>query len=255
MNYASHISIFGTQISITNSTETPKQVYSLVESNKGYICLPDAFVIVSANKNKKLQQILNNSLLSLPDGQPIALYARFKGIKSMSSVSGYKLIQQLLATEISHFFYGSTEEELYKIRERITSEFPLANVVGYKAPPWVELDQIENNEKLQADIRGINQLKPNIIWVGFNSPKQDYFMAHYLQYLDNSIMIGVGGVFDYLSGKLKFSPEWIKKLALRWVYRIIQNPKRYFRRNVYAVFHFTRLFAAELLFSRKSSRS
>ena len=244
------INIFGTQVSISNIEVAPEQIQSLVKLKSGYICLPDAYVIVSATKNKKLQNILNNSLLTLPDGSPLVIYAKQKGIKNISSVSGYWLVKKLLDTNLNHYFYGSSQEELLRIKKNIIIEFPAAKVLGYKSPPLVKQEEIENNPQIAKDIQKINLLKPDIIWIGLNSPKQDYLMSAYTPLLEKSIMIGIGGVYDYLSGTMKISPEWVKKLSLRWVYRITQNPKRIYRKAVIAIFGFSWLLLKEL-FQRK----
>lgn len=251
MREPQEISIFGTKVTATNIEDAPNQIQTLSKTVSGYICLTDSFVIVLASKNKKLQEILNNSLITFPDGSPLAIYAKLKGLKKISSVSGYWLVQKLLPTELSHYFYGSSKTELDKIQKKLSKDFPTANILGYKSPPWVAPDEIENNPAILSDIQEINKLKPNLIWIGLNSPKQDYLMAHYSKYLDNSIMIGIGGVYDYLSGTMKISPEWVKKLSLRWVYRIVQNPKRIFKKAMVAIFGFSWLFIKEL-FSVKS---
>lgn len=246
------ISIFGTQVNITNKAAAPNLIKTHVGKGSGHVHFPDAFVTVSATKNKKLQDILNSSLITFPDGQPMAVYGKQKGHKEMTSVSGFWLLKELLKDKsISHYFYGSTEANLAKIKSNLDKEFPGANIIGYKSPPFVQLDDIENNAVLASDMKAINALKPHIIWIGMNSPKQDYLMAHYTSHLDNSIMIGVGGVFDYLSGALKISPEWVKKLSLRWVYRIAQNPKRYFKRSMVAIFSFLHCYMMEKLFHKK----
>lgn len=245
MKLKNRVNIFGTHVSLIKRTEAAEQIRLLIGNKTGYVCFPDTYVIVLATKDEKLQYILNNSLLTFPDGQPLALYSKFKGFKNITSVSGYWLIKELLNTNVSHFFYGSTIDNLKKVKENINKEFPNSNVLGFKSPPWLELKEIEDNNLILKDLELINQLKPNIIWIGLNSPKQDYFMHYYANKFENSILIGVGGVFDYLSGKLKISPEWIKKLSLRWVYRIIQNPERYFKRNMYSIFHFIRLLFKE----------
>lgn len=246
------ISIFGTQVTITNKQKAPKQLRSLLGKSSGYINFPNAYVASQATKDDRLQEILNNSLLTFPDGEPLAIYARQKGYKDMTSVSGFWLLKELLADKsISHYFYGSDEENLALIKENLDKEFPGANILGYKPAPFVALDEIDNNATMLSDIQDINALKPSLVWIGLNSPKQDYLMSHYNQYLDNSIMLGVGGVFDYLSGALAISPEWVKKLSMRWLYRIIQNPKRYFNKTISSIFAFGKCYFAELLFGRK----
>lgn len=241
------ISIFGTQVSVTNIRKAPGQIYRLAKTTPGYICLPDGFVIVSATKNKKLQNILNNSLMTLPDGSPLVMYAKRKGIKNFGSVSGFWLVKELIKTDLSHYFYGSSDKELEKIKQNLSEEFPVAKLLGFKSPPWVKLEEIEESEQLKNDMKEIKELQPNIVWIGMNSPKQDYLMDTYSKMLPNTILIGIGGVYDYLSGTMKISPEWVKKLGLRWVYRVTQNPQRIFKKAVIAIFGFSLLYLRELI--------
>lgn len=241
------ISIFGTQVSVTNIQKAPGQIQELAKKEPGYICLPDGYVIVSATKNKKLQGILNNSLITFPDGSPLVMYAKRQGEKELGSVSGFWLVKELMKTELSHYFYGSSDKELAKIKENLSAEFPEAKIAGFKSPPWVKLEDIETNAALQNDFETIQKIAPDIIWIGMNSPKQDYLMAHYSTMLPNSILIGIGGVYDYLSGSMTISPEWVKKIGLRWVYRVAQNPKRIFKKAVIAIFGFSLLYIRELI--------
>ena len=164
------INIFGTKVSITKIDVAPDQIRSLTGKESGYICLPDSFVVVSATKNIKLQNILNNSLITFPDGSPLVVYSKLKGIKNIGSISGFWLVKSLLNTNLSHFFYGSSTEELLKIRTKIQIEYPEADVLGYKSPPWVKLEDIEDNNEIIKDIHEINRLKPDIVWIGMNSP-------------------------------------------------------------------------------------
>ncbi len=246
------INIFGTKITTSNLTNALGKIKGLAGNKNGYICLPDSYVIVIANKNKKLQNILNNSLYTFPDGQPLVIYSKHKGVKNISSVSGYWLVKRLLETNLSHFFYGSSLAELEKIKQNVKKEFPNSNVLGYKQPPWVKCEEIEKNEQIIADFKAINKLQPNIVWIGLNSPKQDYLMYHHHTVIENSLLIGIGGVYDYLSGSMKISPEWVKKLSLRWVYRIIQNPKRIYKKAFIAIFKFSFLVIKEL-FTKKNN--
>jgi exopolysaccharide biosynthesis WecB/TagA/CpsF family protein len=247
------INIFGTKVSIITIADAPIAIKKLLEKkSSGYICLSDAYVIVIATKNDKLRNILNNSLVTFPDGSPLVIYAKLKGIKNITSISGYWLVKNLLNTKLTHYFYGSSEEELKKIKFNIEKEFPQSRVLGYKSPPWIDLKEIEQNEEVRKDIEEINKANPNLVWVGLNSPKQDYLMAEYSPLLEKSIMIGIGGVYDYLSGAMKISPEWVKKLSLRWVYRIVQNPKRIFKKALVAIFGFLWLIIKELFKKKKS---
>ena len=190
--------------------------------------------------------------MTLPDGSPLVMYAKRQGIKNFGSVSGFWLVKNLLETDLSHYFYGSSDEELDKIKQNLSGEFPGAKLSGFKSPPWVKLEDIATNQQLKADFEEIKTLQPKIVWIGMNSPKQDYLMDTYSKMLPNTILIGIGGVYDYLSGTMKISPEWVKKLGLRWVYRVTQNPQRIFKKAVIAIFGFSLLYIRELISGKRN---
>jgi N-acetylglucosaminyldiphosphoundecaprenol N-acetyl-beta-D-mannosaminyltransferase len=241
----SRIEIFGTKISITNLKVTVNIIQKYIFTKPSYICFPDSYVAVKANQDQKLQKILNNAFLTLPDGKPIEFYSKLHGVKDISTVSGYWLCKNLLNTNLSHFFYGSNEDKLLKMKTNIFKEFPNANILGFLAAPFLYIEQINENPILLEDIKYINSLKPDLIWIGISSPKQDYLMSEYVQYLDQGLMLGVGGVFDYLSGYKKISPEWIKKLGLRWLYRLFKEPKRLWKKYLVGISVFIYLLVKE----------
>jgi len=204
--------------------------------NSGYICLPDAFVLSLAEKDPKLSLILNNSIASFPDGKLLELLAFIDGYKEFKTVSGYFLLEFFLKdTNISHFFYGSNNKTLNKLRNRIYTLYPKANVKGFKEAPYLGIEEIKDNSEILLDIKEISNLSPDILWIGISSPKQDYLMYHYNQYLNNTLLIGIGAVFDYYSGVVKKSPEWMKRFGLRWLYRFFREPARMYRKTLIAL--------------------
>jgi N-acetylglucosaminyldiphosphoundecaprenol N-acetyl-beta-D-mannosaminyltransferase len=112
------------------------------------------------------------------------------------------------------------------LQKNLQVQYPNARILGFKSPPFVTTRDIAGNENIRADIEQINALKPDLVWIGISSPKQDYLMHHFHRHLDKSLMLGVGGVFLYFAdGSLK-SPEFIKKIGLRWAYRLSKEPAR-----------------------------
>ncbi|MEO9884454.1 MAG: WecB/TagA/CpsF family glycosyltransferase [Balneola sp.] len=195
-----------------------------------YMLFPDLSVLSDSTENKKLAHIIDNASLAMPDGKPSEFIARLKGYKEVSTVSGYKLIKRLLAeSNRTHFFYGSTREKIKKMEEFLYEYCPDSKkILGFKEAPFVGLDEIEFSNEIKTDLEKINELKPDFVWIGLSSPKQDYLLYHHHSILKNSYCLGVGGVFDYLSGEVKISPDWIKKVGLRWLFRLVKEPKRLF---------------------------
>lgn len=203
------------------------------KNRHGYVCFPDLYNIIRANEDDFLKGIYENSTLTLPDGKPSQILLKKAGIKNATTISGYWLCRQLLATTLSHFFYGTTPQNLQLMKEKITAEFPQAKVLGFKSPPFVSENELQLSKELAADMQYINSLKPDIIWIGLSSPKQDMLMHYYKTESKGTIMIGVGAVFDYFAGTAHMGPEWVKRIGLRWLYQLIKDPARYWSRLFY----------------------
>lgn len=216
----------GVAISAVNLEQTSELITQYNFQQKGYISFPDVSVIAKAQRDKKLLQILNQSLLTVADGKPIALYGRVKGFSSVRTVSGYWLCKRLLNSHLTHLFLGSTKEKLAKIKQQIDSEYPNARVRGYIDIPFYDLESFDDSQLLKKEFDHINQIKPDLIWIGLSSPKQDYLMHSHLPRLNQGIMLGIGGVFDYMAGQVVKSPEFIKSIGLRWLWRWLQEPRR-----------------------------
>jgi N-acetylglucosaminyldiphosphoundecaprenol N-acetyl-beta-D-mannosaminyltransferase len=126
-----------------------------------------------------------------------------------------------------------------ELRDRLTRRFPWTKIVGTHTPPYRDLTQAEE-EEFAAKIR---ILKPDMIWVGISTPKQERFMMRLLPMLDTTLMFGVGAAFDFHTGRIKDSPQWVKRAGLQWLHRLIQDPRhlfwRYLRNNSAFLWHLT----------------
>jgi len=124
-----------------------------------------------------------------------------------------------------HFFYGATQKTLDTLREKIEESYPGAEIAGMISPPYRTLTPEEDEEY----VRQINESGADFLWVGLGAPKQEIWMAAHKGQI-NALMIGVGAAFDYESGNIKRAPMWMQKANLEWFYRLIQDPKRLFKR-------------------------
>ncbi|MBK9284932.1 MAG: WecB/TagA/CpsF family glycosyltransferase [Sphingobacteriaceae bacterium] len=218
-----------------NPTNYEETVDFLMHKNnrKGYVCFPDLYNVLRANETLELMKIYNASTLTLPDGKPSQYFIKKKGYQNMTTISGYWLCQKLLNTNLSHFFYGTTDNNIKLMEEKIKKMFPKANIIGFKSPPLVQIDELLNHNQLSKEIKEIQDLNPDIIWIGIGSPKQDYLMHYYSNQKEGTIMIGVGAVFDYFAETAHMGPEFLKKIGLRWLYQLFVQPKRYTSRLFY----------------------
>ena len=127
-----------------------------------------------------------------------------------------------------HFFYGGGEGIADKLAERLSHEYPGLNVSGTFGPPFRQVTYEED----QSIVEKINATRPDIVWVGLGAPKQERWMAKHVGRIKAAAMIGVGAAFDFHSGNVKWAPTLIRRLGLEWAYRLIQEPKRMWRRNL-----------------------
>ena len=197
---------------------------------KYFITVNNVHTVIEGVRNKAYKQIINNSFLALPDGKPLSIVAKIKGEKNISRIFGPTFFEKTLEwgqkDSIKHYFFGSTQETLDKMLEAIKDKYPQAVIVGTCSPPYGQFTE-EENEKF---IKDINASDADLIWVGLGAPKQEIWMYENYKKLNKGIMIGIGAGFDYLAGNTKHAPEWMKNASLEWLYRLIQEPKRLWKR-------------------------
>jgi N-acetylglucosaminyldiphosphoundecaprenol N-acetyl-beta-D-mannosaminyltransferase len=155
------------------------------------------------------------------------------GLKKIAPVSGYWLCRELLNTELSHFFLGSSKDRLEKMIVNLRKEIPKAKILGYSSPEFHSEQEVKEGIVFKDEFDLINKLRPDLIWLGISSPKQDFIMHHHMPLLKYGLMVGVGGVFDYLSGEVIKSPEWVKRIGMRWAWRLIKEPGRMWNKYYY----------------------
>jgi N-acetylglucosaminyldiphosphoundecaprenol N-acetyl-beta-D-mannosaminyltransferase len=230
------VNVLGVGISVLNMQSALGEIAAAVrEKRKGYICVRDAHGVMLAQEDAAFRRILNEAFLCTPDGMPMVWMGRLRGHREMSRVYGPDLMLEVCAwSEINpchHFFYGGVPGVAEMLAEKLKAKFPKLEVVGTFTPPFRPLNPEEEKE-LQEMLRAA---KPDILWVGLSTPKQEKFMAEFLPKLDVTLMVGVGAAFDFHSGRVKQAPRWMQRSGLEWFYRLCQEPrrlaKRYFKNN------------------------
>lgn len=204
---------------------TYREVFQVMEvavanEQKGYVCLTDVGNVVSAAGDKRLQAAINNSLLSLPDGAPLAKYARWAGYKGAERISGAGLMESMFAEKngFSHYLLGDTDLIINKVIKKAKEIDQDISITGY-SPPFREFTPQDNRNMIEK----IHQANPDIIWVSFGGGKQEKWMLNNIGNLDKGIMIGAGAAFKWFTGDLKVPPEIFQKLCLQWIFRLISE--------------------------------
>jgi N-acetylglucosaminyldiphosphoundecaprenol N-acetyl-beta-D-mannosaminyltransferase len=199
-------------------------------SKAQYVCITGVHGIMEAQSDHELRGILNRSLLTTPDGMPTVWIGRLSGFHLMRRVFGPEFMSAFCRVSVergyTHFLYGGeikVAEELQKNLERL---YPGIKIVGTHCPPFRPL----NPEEEARLIETFSDLKPQVTWIGLSTPKQERFMARYASKLNTKLMLGVGAAFDYHTGRIMDAPAWMKECGLQWAHRLIQEPRRLWKR-------------------------
>ena len=194
-----------------------------------YICVANVHTTVRSSEDEAYRAIQNGSILTIPDGGPLSSVGRKRGATQIARTTGPDYMGEIFKISAEkgyrHYFYGSTPETLEKLVINIQKEYPGITVVGSCSPPFRELSADEDS-KITA---GICDAAPDFIWVGLGAPKQERWMAAH-QGRVNGLMVGVGAGFDYFAGNISRAPAFMQNHNLEWLYRLIQEPRRLFKR-------------------------
>ena len=167
-------------------------------------------------------------MLFRSDGKPLSVILRKRGFKKADRVTGPDLMHEIFACSnehgYTHYFYGSTPETLNDLKKKLIRRYQLS-IVGMYSPPFRRLTEEED----KILVKKINEAHADFIWVGLGAPKQEQWMYEHQNQV-NGLMIGVGAGFDYFAGNIKRAPVWMQKCSLEWLYRLLQEPKRLFKR-------------------------
>jgi N-acetylglucosaminyldiphosphoundecaprenol N-acetyl-beta-D-mannosaminyltransferase len=198
--------------------------------HKGYVCVTGVHGVMEAQSDSRFKQILNNSMLTTPDGMPTVWVGRLQGFRNMDRVYGPDLMLEIcrLSEErgYTHFFYGGKEGVAEKLADALRARYQRLNIVGMNTPPFRPL----NPEEKLALQEQVTKTRPDFIWVGLSTPKQERFMADHIGSLDCTLMLGVGAAFDVHTGVTKDAPRWMKRAGLQWFHRLLQEPGRLWKR-------------------------
>ncbi len=226
-----HANLLGIRVEALNMHRALQRVATLLRNNrKGYVSVIGVHGIMEAQRNPRLAAIYADSALTIPDGMPTVWVGRLQGCRQMERVAGPDLMLEIFRSPqfagYTHFLYGGEEGVVEALAANLKRWFPWVRIVGAITPPWGDLSPQEEDRLIST----IRHLKPDFIWVGISAPRQEQFMHRYLSVLNTRIMFGVGAAFDFHTGRIKDCSAWIKRAGLQWLHRLLQDPRRLWRR-------------------------
>jgi N-acetylglucosaminyldiphosphoundecaprenol N-acetyl-beta-D-mannosaminyltransferase len=247
--------ILGTRVDVSSYPEFVDHVASTIKKQRyGYVCVANVHMIMEAHQDKEFKAILNSALIVTPDGMPLVWGLKLLGFKQATRLYGPSLTLLLCEyaakNNIPVGFLGGSLETLQNLVHNLKNKYPELPVPYTYSPPFKDLTNHENAHI----VREINISGARILFVGLGCPKQERWMAAHKDEV-NALMIGVGAAFDFHAGMKPQAPPWMQRAGLEWLFRLISEPKRLWKRYLYHNPRFIYYFGKELLYSRLIRRN
>jgi len=225
------VNILGVGISAINMNIALKVIETWITKREShYVCVTPVHSVMECQRDPQLRHIFNTSGMTTPDGMPLVWISRLKGFRHVDRVYGPDLMLALCERSVArgyrHFFYGGAEGVPEQLAEVLQRRFPGLVVAGTFSPPFRPLTPEEDEHIVQM----INKAVPDIVWVGLGSPKQERWMAAHVDRLTAPVLIGVGAAFDFHTGRKPQAPRWMQRSGLEWLFRLLTEPRRLWRR-------------------------
>lgn len=203
--------------------------------HKVFVVFPNVFVLTECRRNAEYRKVINSADISFADGVPLVWASYLLGQYTGGRVSGADmfLLMNMVAEKegYSCYYLGGGPGGSEKVVANFKRQYPRLKVAGNFSPPLGEISQRMTHEIIAK----INSVRPNILWVGLGSPRQERWIHANFGSLDVNVAIGVGAAFDYVAGKKRRAPKWMQKSGLEWSYRILfESPALFWKKRYYA---------------------
>jgi N-acetylglucosaminyldiphosphoundecaprenol N-acetyl-beta-D-mannosaminyltransferase len=197
-----------------------------------YVAVTGMHGVTESQRNPQFRTVLLEADLVVADGMPLVWLGRWHGHDMRRRVYGPELTESFCKAtggKHRHFFYGGAPGVADQLASVLRQRFGI-EVAGTYCPPFRALTAEED----EAVVRQINAAKPDVVWIGLSTPKQETWMYEHRKKVLAPVMFGIGAAFDLNTGKLKQAPEWMRENGLEWLFRLLAEPRRLWRR--YLVF-------------------
>ena len=243
------IEIFGVKVHNITFEEATKEVENYLKGNSlKVIYTPNPEIVMGAKDDDRLRNLINNGDMITADGIGLIYASRIKKKPLKERVTGYHLSIKLLeiANENNYSIYllGGKDGIAKMAAENIKKDYPNVKIAGYHHGYFKGSHRgNENHEEEMEIINDINNSNPDIIFLGLGFPNQENWINANKDKIKGKVIIGNGGVIDILSGTIKDTPEFFRKIGFEWLYRLIKNPSRIKRQLVIPKFIFQVIFS------------
>lgn len=226
------VNVLGVGVSDLDQDRAREFLFDAVDNGRrGYVTVTGVHGVMEAQRDRGLMEIFNRALIVTPDGMPMVWMGKLQKHPSIRRVYGPDLMLNLcehsVARGYTHFLYGGHGGVANQLKRELETRFAGLKIVGTYEPPFRPLNESELN-----DLRNqVDAAAPDFFWVGLSTPKQEFFMAQHMSILSGAkIFVGVGAAFDLLTGRIPQAPRWMQSLGLEWLFRMVQEPRRLWKR-------------------------
>ena len=222
------VNILGVGISAIDMHDAVQAIDGwIARGERQYVCVCPVHSIMECRRSAEVRRVFNGAGMVTPDGMPVVWVARWSGHRNVSRVYGPDLMEAVLERKRHrHFFYGGGKDVAKRLADAMARRYPGLEIAGYTEPPFAPLDQLTTSEVAAT----INATRPDVVWVGMSSPKQDLWMARMRALIDAPVLIAVGAAFDFHTGTVRQAPRWMQRSGLEWTFRLLTDPRRLWRR-------------------------
>ncbi|MGA3100222.1 MAG: WecB/TagA/CpsF family glycosyltransferase [Terracidiphilus sp.] len=226
-----HADVLGVKVSAIDMERALELAVRWIQrGDPGYVCFAGVHGVMEAQRDRELLGIFNHAAMAAPDGMPMTWVGRFRGHRHMDRVFGPEFMLEMCRISVErgyrNFLYGGKLGVAERLSENLQRRLPGLQIVGTFAPPFRTL-HAEEAAELVALVR---QARPHILWVGLSTPKQERFMAQFVDRLEVPLLAGVGAAFDFHTGAIRDCSSWVKRAGLQWLHRLAQEPDRLWKR-------------------------
>lgn len=246
-------SVLGVRVDAVQIPHVVAQMEEWIARRQGcrYIAVTGMHGVTEARHDRKFKEILNVAGMVVPDGFPLVWLGRQKGFPLPRRVYGPELMatfcRQTAAKGYRHFFYGGAPGVAEELAALYRMRFPGLIVAGTYCPPFRPLTAEEDREVIAT----IESSNADILWTGLSTPKQERWMFEHRERLSVPVLIGVGAAFDFHTGRIARAPAWMGEHGFEWLFRLLMEPRRLWRRYLIYGSEFAVLVALESLGLKK----
>lgn len=250
------VTLFGIKISNLDFEGACNRLEEGIASKtSGFVVTPNVDHVCKCYRMPAFREMYGRATLVFPDGVPIMWASRLLRRPLRNKLSGSDMVPRLCAFAAekgySVFFFGGSPGTCEQAAHRMKTEYPALRVAGTYCPEF----GFENKpEQLDAAVEAVRSSGADLCFIALGTPKQEFFMDQHHAEM-NTILMGVGGTFDFLSGRVRRAPGWMQRAGLEWFWRLMLEPRRLWRRYLWEDLGFIKILLHELVTTRPPTPS